>query len=77
MDDFNSGEDSVEEEFKLYQKIKTRLEEASFRLRKWSSNSAELMKMIRDDRVGEEAARPQEENVKEDDDTYAKTLSEV
>ena len=29
--------------------------------------------MIRDDRVGEEAARPQEENVKKDDDTYAKT----
>ena len=50
-----------------------RLEEASFRLRKWSSNSAELMKMIRDDRVGEEAAWPKEENVKEDDDTYAKT----
>ena len=73
VDDFNSGEDSVEEGFKLYRKIKTRLEEASFRLRKWSSNSAQLMKMIRDDRVGEEAARPQEENVKEDDDTYAKT----
>ena len=70
---FNLGEDSVEEGFKLYRKIKTRLEEASFRLRKWSSSSAELMKMIRDDRVGEEAARPQEENVKEDDDTYAKT----
>jgi len=73
LGDFNSGEDSVEEEFKLYQKIKTRLKEASFRLRKWSSSSAELVKMIRDDRVGEEAARPQEENVKEDDDTYAKT----
>ena len=29
--------------------------------------------MIHDDRVGEEAVRPQEENVKEDDDTYAKT----
>ena len=73
VDDFNSGGDSVKEWFKLYRKIKNRLEEASFRLRKWSSNSAELMKMIRDDRVGEEAAQPQEENVKEDDDTYAKT----
>ena len=73
MDDFNPGEDSVEEGFKLYRKIKTRLQEASFRLRKWSSNSAELMKMICADRVGEEAARPQEENVKGDDDTYAKT----
>ena len=76
MDDFNPdkiGEDSVEEGFKLYRKIKTRLQEASFRLRKWSSNNAELMKMICADRVGEEAARPQEENVKEDDDTYAKT----
>ena len=69
VDDFNSGEDSVKEGFKLYRKIKTRLEEASFRLRKWSSKRAELMKMIRDDRVGKEAARPQEENVKEDDDT--------
>ena len=73
VDDFNSGEDSVEEGFKLYRKIKIRLGEASFRLRKWSSNSAELMKMIREDRIGDEAARPQEENVKEDDDTYAKT----
>ena len=73
MDDFNPGEDSVKEGFKLYRKIKTRLQEASFRLRKWSSNSAELMKMICADRVGEEAARPQEENVKEDGDTYAKT----
>ena len=67
VDDFNSGEDSVEEGFK------TRLGEASFRLRKWSSNSAELVKMIHDDCVGEKAARPQEENVKEGDDTYAKT----
>ena len=73
VDDFNSGEDSVEEGFKLYRKIKTRLEEASFRLRKWSSKRAELMKMICDDRVGEEVARPQEENVKEDNDTYAQT----
>jgi len=58
VDDFNSGEDSVEEGLKLYRKIKTRLEEASFRLRKWSSNSAELMKMTRVDRVGAEATRP-------------------
>ena len=69
VDDFNSGEDSVEEGWT----IKTRLEEASFRLRKWCSNSAELMKMIRDDRVGEEAAWPQEENVKKDNDTHGKT----
>lgn len=73
VDDFNSGADSVEEAFTLYQKTKSRLEEASFRLRKWSSNSEDLMKKIRNDRVETRATQRHEEDIKEDDDTYAKT----
>ena len=73
VDDFNSGADSVEEAFTLYQKIKSRLEEASFRLRKWSSNSKDLMKKIQNDRVETRATEQCGENLKEDDDTYAKT----
>ena len=50
VDDFNLGADSVEEAFTLYQKIKSQLEEARFRLRKWSSNCEDLMKKIQNDR---------------------------
>ncbi|XP_078384164.1 uncharacterized protein LOC144666642 [Oculina patagonica] len=69
VDDFNSGADSVEEAFTLYQKIKSRLEEASFRLRKWSSNSEDLIKKIQNDRVETRATEQCGESLKEDDDT--------
>lgn len=66
MDDFNSGERGVEEEFTMYREIKTCLEEAGFGLRKWSSaSSAEFIKKIRDG-VGEEIAQQWEEDVKKD-----------
>ena len=60
----------------MYREIKTCLEEAGFGLRKWSSaSSAEFIKKIRDDRVGEEIAQPREEDVKKDGHWYAKTTA--
>ena len=73
VDDFISGSDSDEKAFALYQKVKTRLEVASFKLRKWSSNSEDLLEKIRDDRVEKETAQLQGESIQEDDYTYAKT----
>ncbi|KAL9972204.1 hypothetical protein ACROYT_G018464 [Oculina patagonica] len=73
VDDFNSGADKVVEAFTLYQKIKSRLEEASFRLRKWSSNSEDLMKKIQNECVETRATQQCGENLKEDDDTNAET----
>ena len=73
VDDFISGSDSDEKAFALYQEVKTRLEVASFKLRKWSSNSEDLLEKIRDDRIEKETAQLQGESIQEDDYTYAKT----
>lgn len=73
VDDFNSGADSVEEAFTLYHKINSRMEEASFRLRKWSLNSEDLMKKIQNDHVETRATQQCREDLKEDDNMYAKT----
>ena len=73
VDDSISGADSVEEALTRYRKTESRLEEASFRLRKWSSKSADLTKKTRNDHVETTATQRREGNVKEDEHTYAKT----
>ena len=46
VDDLSSGDESVDKSFQLYLKSKFRMLEAGFNMRKWSSNSPELMEMV-------------------------------
>ena len=47
VDHFNSREESVEQAFELYLKSKKILSDGGFTVRKWSSNSKELLELIR------------------------------
>ena len=46
VDDFNSGEENVDQAFELYLKFKKILSDGGFTLRTWSSNSKELLELI-------------------------------
>ena len=46
VDDSSSGFNSVEEAFEFYKKAKLIMHEGGFELRKWASNSKELMDLI-------------------------------
>ena len=48
FDDLSSGDESVDKSFQLYLKSKFRMLEAGFNMRKWSSNSPELIEMIKE-----------------------------
>ena len=50
VDDFNSRENKVDGVFQLYQKTKKCLSDSGFHLRKWASNSSELMAKIKQER---------------------------
>ena len=50
VDDVNTGSNSVVEGFEFYEKAKTCLGSAMFNLRKWASNSEELMDLIPEER---------------------------
>ena len=70
VDDFNGGKDSVSEAFQLYLKAKSRMQVGGFNLRKWLSNSMELIQKIdQEERVPIMEAPP----VSEEDSTYART----
>ena len=46
VDDFASSVQTTEDAFALYQKLKFRFKEAGFNMRKWASNSSQLMNLI-------------------------------
>ena len=48
VDDLNCGVNDVEEAFDLYKKMKFRLGEASFVIRKWRTNDETLRKLIQE-----------------------------
>ena len=47
VDDLNSGSSSVEEGYELYEKVKGLMLQAGMNMRKWRTNSPELMRMIK------------------------------
>jgi hypothetical protein len=73
VDDLTSGGQTVEETYQLYLKSKLRMVEAGFNLRKWSSNSKELIKKISEPNYSEEGKSHKAKNVSEDDATYTRT----
>ena len=48
VDDLNSGTSSVEEGYELYEKVKGLMLQAGMNMRKWRTNSPELMRMIKE-----------------------------
>ena len=74
VDDLVAGEANDEDAFEFYQDSKECSSKAGgFHLRKWASNSTELLDRIQDDRVKCETNKARESGVVEDTDTYAKT----
>ena len=72
VDDFVSGADDNEKAFKLYGESKEILSEGGFNLRKWRSNSEELMKSIGPIEGNTSSSIPNE-SVTEDDQSFAKS----
>ena len=66
MDDFASGKNLLEGSFELYQKLKYRFREGGPNMRKWASNSDELMEMIERQECGLPST--------EDDESYSKVV---
>ena len=61
IDDLTFGADSVDKAFELYTKSKHRLAEAGFNLRKFSSNSTDLLECIRQKEQHQAEASPKSE----------------
>ena len=73
VDDLVAGEANDEDAFEFYQNSKECLSKGGFHLRKWASNSTELLDRIQDDHVKCENNEARESGVVEGTDTYAKT----
>ncbi len=73
VDDLVAGERNDEDAFVFCHNSKECLSKGGFHLRKWVSNSKELLSRIQDDRVKCEINETQEGTVVEDTETYAKT----
>ena len=73
VDDLSTGDRNVEEAYQVFLKSKLRMLEAGFNMRKWSSNSKELIEKIKASEFGREVQpttnRPSE--LEEDEETYA------
>ena len=76
IDDLTTGEEDDQSAFDLYKKSKTCLEDGSFHLRKWRSNSEALMEMIKADRLKTESlesnSQTESHETLEDDQSFAK-----
>ena len=71
--DLSTGNESVKETDKLFLKTKLTMLEAGFEMRKWSSNSRELVDKIKFADYREEEVNLKPKKLKEDDRTYATT----
>ena len=77
MDDLASGSNNPESALELAKKIKTRLSEGGFNMRKWFSNSKELMTECQNDpQFSESPQQPSNlpSSVTEEDQGYSKSI---
>ena len=70
IDDLCSGSSSVEEAFQLFLKSKAKMQVAGFRMRKWSSNSHQLMEKIKSYEGTAELSGSGASSVKKEDWSY-------
>ena len=71
VDDLSSGDESVDKSFQLYLKSKFRMLEAGFNMRKWSSNSPELMERIKECEHNDQTQVQLSPAIIQEDATYA------
>ncbi len=76
-DDVSTGSYSEEEALNLYKVSRRIMNEGSFNLRKWLSNSKEVMSRINSDEKGIISTKSKEAQVVEDDQTFAKAKLEA
>ena len=72
VDDSTTSVSSVSEGFEFYTKSKLCLKDAGFNLRKWCSNSKELIQLISDREKASEEECDIHENMQQDKESYAK-----
>ena len=70
VDDLSTGDQTVEGTYQLFLKSKLRMLEAGFNMRKWSSNSKELIEKIKASDYSHEVTCSDELKLQEDDGTY-------
>lgn len=75
VDDLTTGTDTVTEAFELYQSSKSIMASGGFNLRKWTTNSSELCKLIE---LGTQVTtnamdRDASQGITEDDQSYTKS----
>ena len=73
VDDVNAGGNTVDETFKFYQLSKRIMKEGNFNLRKWHSNSSELLKKIASAEEKESRKSVENPQISEEDETFAST----
>ena len=73
VDDLASGSDNTESALELAKKIKTRLAEGGFNMRKWLSNSKELMTEFESDPQFSESPRQSSSSITAEDQGYSKS----
>ena len=66
--------DSVVDAFQLFLKSKLCMQEARFGMRKWASNSEELVQMIKDHKISHEASFNQNSLVQEKNQSYTDSV---
>ena len=75
VDDLAGGANSVKEAFEIFESSKEIMKRGGFNLRKWKSNSPDLMKLIQNDETKSKNDSKTDEtsmSVREDDESYAK-----
>ena len=72
VDDLITGENDDEKAFIVYKKSKQIMSEGGFNLRKWNSNSRDLLKTTEDCESSQDQTKPQQNTTNEDDESYAK-----
>ena len=77
VDDVNRGGYSVEEVMELFRVSRQMMQEGGFNLRKWLSNSKEMMSQIKSSQNDGESEVPNEPDVTEEDQSFAKTVLNV
>ena len=75
VDDLTTGEENDTKTFNVYKKSKEILAKGGFNLRKWHSNSANLLKLIKNYEITQEHS--ESSNPNEDDESYAKSQTTI
>ena len=75
VDDLIAGADDVQDAFRFYIDSKSLMSAAGMNLRKWNSNSVELLNLIGGDNVQSLETKTDDIQVSEEDESYAKATT--